>query len=406
MQKYFLDTNALLDYGDRLDECNSFFISSISLIEIENIKSSSTKDEEIKYKARVVSRYLTDNSDRCDVVVVHGNHYNMLETMDLPITNDNLIVACAHSVSQSDDIVFISHDLNCRLIAKEIFDLNIGELHIEQEPPYTGWKEVTMDNQTMSDFYQSMDNDWGLLTNQYLIIKNTSGEIVDKLKWDGDRFLAVRGKPLKSMSFGTIKPKDAYQEMAIDSLLYNDFTILTGKPGSAKTLLSLAYIMQALQNNRIDKVVVAHNPVILAHAKSLGFYPGTRSQKLLETSIGGILSSKLGDPMMVETMINQGKLVLVPMCDIRGFEIHENSCVYVSEAQNMDIYLTKTLIQRCKEGCKIILEGDSGQSDLFGYSGVNGLERAIEVFKGNDKFSCVELQAIYRSPLSEIAEQM
>lgn len=406
MRKHFLDTNALLDYHDRLDELDNFILSSISLTEIENIKTSATKDEEIKHKARAVSRYLANNDDAYDVVVVHSNHYNILDTMDLPLTNDNLIVACAYSVAQAGKVLFISRDLNCRIVAQRIFGLDVGELYTKETTPYTGWEEITMDDQAMSEFYQGMENKWGLLTNQYLVIKNTNGEIVDKLKWDGNEFTAIRSKQLKSMAFGNIKARDVYQEMAIDSLLYNDFTILTGKVGSAKTLLSLAYIMQALQNNKIDSVVVAHNPIPLAHGKSLGFYPGTRTQKLLETSIGGILSSKLGDPMIVETLINQGKLTLVPMCDIRGFEIGANSCVFVSEAQNMDVYLTKTLIQRCKEGCKIILEGDSRQTDLVRYSGTNGLYRAIEVFKGHEKFSCVELQTIYRSPLSEIAEQM
>ena len=57
MRKHFLDTNALLDYHDRLDELDNFILSSISLTEIENIKTSATKDEEVKHKARAVSRY-------------------------------------------------------------------------------------------------------------------------------------------------------------------------------------------------------------------------------------------------------------------------------------------------------------------------------------------------------------
>src|SRR5690606_17698057 len=111
---YFLDTNALLYYYDRLDELDKFIISSISLTEIEDIKISATKDEDIKYKARVVSRFLDTGDDKYDVVVVHRNHYNILDSMDLPLTNDNLIVACAYSVENLYDLIFISHDLNCR----------------------------------------------------------------------------------------------------------------------------------------------------------------------------------------------------------------------------------------------------------------------------------------------------
>lgn len=406
MQKYFLDTNALLYYYDRLDELDKFIISSISLTEIEDIKISATKDEDIKYKARVVSRFLDTSDDKYDVVVVHSNHYNILDSMDLPLTNDNLIVACAYSVENLYDLIFISHDLNCRTVAKQLFGLSVGDLERKTDEKYVGYKEVVLDDIEMADFYSDMQNQWGLLANQYLIVKNTSGEVVDRLKWNGNEFTGIKNRTLKSLAFGNVKAKDVYQELAIDSLLSDDFTIITGQAGTAKTLLSLAYVMYALEHGKIDLVVVAYNPLPLSHARILGYYPGSRTQKLLETSIGGILSSKFGDSMMVETLISQGKMHLIPMSEIRGLEVSENSCIYVSEAQNLDIYLTKTLIQRAKEGCKIILEGDVNQTDLIRCVGKNGLERAIEVFKGHDCFSCVELKNIYRSPLAEIAESM
>lgn len=406
MANYFLDTNALLQYGDRLNELNGFIISSISLIELEKIKSSSSKDEEIKYKARVVSRFLDKNDDKYEVVVVHSNHYNILDSMDLPLTNDNLIVACAHSIATLDDLTFISYDLNCRTVAKKLFGLQIGDLEYKQEEKYTGYKEITVSESDMAYFYSNIqENMWGLLTNQYVIIKNTQDEIVDKLKWNGSEHVGVRSKLLKSMAFGSIRPKDIYQEMAIDSLLYDDFTIIQGVAGTGKTLISLAFVLQQLQNNKISNCTIVNSPLPLFGVKSLGYYPGDRTSKLLEGSIGGILSSKLGDPMMVETMIAQGKLTLIPACDIRGYEVSDNSCLYVTEAQNMDTYLTKTVIQRCKEGCKIILEGDSRQSDLR-LNGQNGLERVVDVFKGDSKFSCVELQNIYRSHFSELAEKL
>ena len=52
MQKFY-DSNALLNLQEKAfvkDEC--FLISDITLKEIENIKTSLRKDEEIKYKAR------------------------------------------------------------------------------------------------------------------------------------------------------------------------------------------------------------------------------------------------------------------------------------------------------------------------------------------------------------------
>ena len=46
-----------------------FFISSVTLQELEEIKISSRKDDEIKYKARKVLHLLDENRDKYDVVV-------------------------------------------------------------------------------------------------------------------------------------------------------------------------------------------------------------------------------------------------------------------------------------------------------------------------------------------------
>ena len=52
----------------------------------------------------------------------------------------------------------------------------------------------------------------------------------------------------------------------------------------------------------------------------LGYLPGTRDEKLLDSQIGNLLASKLGDRTEVERMIEDGKLLLLPCSDIRGFD--------------------------------------------------------------------------------------
>lgn len=71
-------------------------------------------------------------------------------------------------------------------------------------------------------------------------------------------------------------------------------------------------------------------------------YPGTRDEKLLDSQIGNLLSSKLGGRIAVEQLINDEKLVLLPLSDIRGFDTSGmNAGIYISEAQNLDIDLMK-----------------------------------------------------------------
>lgn len=59
----FYDTCALLDLQEKVleDPDNIFLISSVTLQEIESIKTSRNKDDEIKYKARNLIRILDQN---------------------------------------------------------------------------------------------------------------------------------------------------------------------------------------------------------------------------------------------------------------------------------------------------------------------------------------------------------
>ena len=59
-RKLFLDTNALLNLQENAFK-EEFVIAQKTLEELENIKSSGSKDGEVKYKARKVARLLDDN---------------------------------------------------------------------------------------------------------------------------------------------------------------------------------------------------------------------------------------------------------------------------------------------------------------------------------------------------------
>ena len=55
----FYDTNALLNLQDKAFK-EPFFIAQKTLEEIEGIKTSGTKDGEVKYKARKIAHLLDD----------------------------------------------------------------------------------------------------------------------------------------------------------------------------------------------------------------------------------------------------------------------------------------------------------------------------------------------------------
>ena len=108
---------------------------------------------------------------------------------------------------------------------------------------------------------------------------------------------------------------------------------MKGRAGTGKTLMSLGYLMSKLEQGKIDKIIVFCNTVATANSAHLGFYPGSRNEKLLDSQIGNLLASKLGGRLEVERLIEEEKLVLLPLSDIRGYDTTGMKAgIYISEA--------------------------------------------------------------------------
>ena len=60
---FFYDTCSLLNELHSAFENDFFYISSVTLEELENIKTSSSKDQDIKYRARQLLHLLFENKD-------------------------------------------------------------------------------------------------------------------------------------------------------------------------------------------------------------------------------------------------------------------------------------------------------------------------------------------------------
>lgn len=372
--------------------------------ELENIKTSSRKDEETKYKARKLLHILDENSDKYKVVITTKNIISIIDDFRLENTPDNQICACAYSIP---DILFITNDISCKTIAKWIFGLDISSISTIQEDLYKGYRDITLSENDMAYFYEHLnENVFNLLTNEYVIIRNADNGVVDKLKWDGEMYQTIRNKPFKSNMFGTLKPLDDIQSFAMDSINTNDITVLYGKAGSGKTTLPLNYIMQEIEKGRYKKCYMVYSYEPLKGAKTLGYEKGDHVTKLIySASIGNILASKFGDLQQVEYMLDRGMLDIIPTANIRGVEFESDSICMVTESQNLDVYTLKTIIQRCKSGCKQIYEGDIIEQKDTNIQNV-GINRLIDIFKGHKSFGCVKLKNNYRSELSELADLM
>ena len=398
----FYDTNAII--SDCTDISN-VIISSKTLDELENIKSSSHKDNDIKYKARVAVRAIREQKP--EIVVVQKSDYDKIEELGLEITNDNLIIASAWRYSQDNPIVFVTHDILCSLIAEKYFGLNVEELNLKNDDVYKGYRVVQPTDEELSQVYSkdNCENIFGCLVNEYVIINDSDGNFCDVVKWTGEKYATLNTKPFKSRAFSNVKPLDEIQRCAFDSIVTNDITVLYGRSGSGKTTIPLSYIMSNVESQKYKKCVIIYDFETLKGAKTLGFTPGTLNEKIItQGAIGNILSSKFGDMSEVERLMASGMIEIIPTANIRGYEISSDEICFVTEGQNLDTYTLKTIIQRCKAGAKIIIEGDI--IEQHDNNREVGLLKMIEVFKGYKSFGCVKLKNNYRSEIGELADRL
>lgn len=413
----FYDTCSLLKNADHMfqEENVTVVISSITLEEIEGIKTALNKDADVKYSARKALRTLEEYYGEYEIVMFEPSFQQAIEGNNMPLNNDSKIIMCAirfRDAHLADDVIFVTNDLSCKHLAHLYFGDNVESVE-EEKYDYDGYKEVYLDEDGMSEFYSNMDkNLYDLYINQYLLIYNAAdGECVDRLCWTGDGYRHIAYETFGSPYFGDVKPMkgDVYQALAADSFVKNKITMIKGPAGSGKTYLSLGYLLHLLSRHKIDKIIVFCNTVATKNSAKLGYYPGTRDEKLLDSQIGNLLSSKFGGRIMVEQMIQQEQLVLLPMSDIRGYDTSGmRAGIYISEAQNLDIDLMKLTLQRIGEDSVCIIDGDcKTQVDDINFAGSNnGMKRASKVFRGHDVYGEITLKKIHRSKIAMIAEDM
>ena len=413
----FYDTCSLLLKANHLwDEDCEIVLSSITLEELEHIKTSVNKDPDVKFAARKLIKELDEHFGiGYSVIFWNKNLSDTLTNLDLPMTNDSKIIVCAldlfNRLQPGDKMTFVTNDICCKQIAHLVLKCDIKSYQ-EEAYNYDGYKEIIMNDDEMAEFYSHPEaNPYGLYINEYIIVKDSEGNVVDRLCWTGSNYRHLIYNIFKSDHFGTVKPMkdDVYQALAADSLENNKITLIKGPAGTGKTYLSLGFLLHKLERNKIDKIIVFCNTVATKNSAKLGYYPGTRDEKLLDSQIGNLLSSKLGGRIAVEQMIQKEELILLPLSDIRGYDTSGmRAGIYISEAQNLDIELMKLTLQRIGEDSICIIDGDCNtQVDDIHFAGSNnGMKRASQVFRGADIYGEVTLKNIHRSRIAKLAEEM
>lgn len=267
----FADTNILLSAFDRITK-QKFYISSITMNELENIKTDKNKTEELRYSARKVVNWLCDNITKYHVVIYDSVVEGYLSPM-IEANNDSKIMACAAYLSDSHHVIFLSNDRLARLIASNYYNLDVASYEDNIEI-YKGYKSITGDSSYINDYLSDVNtDDWTI--NEYLLINNTDDGTTKEMRFDGEKFVA-----LKLPSSKYIKGRNSLQRCALDALLNPDITIVAvlGTYGSGKTKLCMSMGLYHIQEKGNQSKMLGVRE-LHGHGKEAGFLPGTLEDK-------------------------------------------------------------------------------------------------------------------------------
>ena len=392
MVKRLFDTNAILT--DCTDISN-VLISSKTLDELENIKISSHKDNDIKYKARVAVRAIREQKP--EIVVVQKSDYDKIEELGLEITNDNLIIASAWRYTMMNvnaDLVFVTNDVLAGLIAEEYFGLDVENLKETNDNIYKGFKTIRGNSDIINKYMESIDyNDWSV--NEYLIIENTDDNTSKEMRFDGEKFVNLK---LPSSKF--IKGKNSLQRCALDILMNPDITIaaILGGYGSGKTFLSMQMALyNVVEKGNQAKILGVRE--VLGEGKEVGYLKGDFDSKT-ELFFLPLVQQLNGGEFELESLKQRGVIDTNIPFYMKG-TTYNNTIIVVDEAEDLSEKQIRLIGTRLGENSKIYLAGDYKQS-VVNTGTNNALIKMCNQFKGNKNFGCIYLGEDVRSETSKL----
>jgi phosphate starvation-inducible PhoH-like protein len=174
-----------------------------------------------------------------------------------------------------------------------------------------------------------------------------------------------------------IHPMNDNQSIALEYLRSKTLTILTGPPGTAKTLLSVYVACEKLQKREIDKIYYIKPIVDVPGERGIGYLPGDKTEKLepyfasLKDSLCVFMSKGKSDYLIDKKIIE-----FVPIDFLRGRSL-DRCFIIADEMQNASTHSVLTILTRLGNNSFISLMGDVVQRDLSMKYGSDGLSDAL-----------------------------
>jgi len=185
------------------------------------------------------------------------------------------------------------------------------------------------------------------------------------------------GQPIIYDRNGTpIKAKTQGQYELINAINDYDILFVNGPAGTGKTFLSICKAINALKERRYDRLIITRPAV--ESGEALGFLPGSLDEKIapfmkpIFDSINKLKPEKNGNGRKKKKKVDDSEqtdfdwdkhIEICPLAYMRGITL-DNSFIISDESQNMKISQMKMFLTRLGKDSKVVITGDSSQSDL------------------------------------------
>jgi len=196
----------------------------------------------------------------------------------------------------------------------------------------------------------------------------------------------------------SIIPRGKNQKTYINNIQMNEINFGIGPAGTGKTYLAVAAAVDALLNEKVDRIILIR-PAVEAGEK-LGFLPGDLSQKVdpylrpLYDALYDMLGTEKTEKLIANSIVE-----IAPLAYMRGRTLN-NSFIIVDESQNTTKEQMKMVLTRMGFGSSLVINGDLTQIDLP-KNIKSGLSHAIEVVQGTEGigFTTFSSADVVRHPL-------
>ena len=330
---------------------------------------------------------------------------------------DHRILACALNLAhEGKDTVLVTKDVPLRVKAGAV-GVQADEYHAQDVvlTGYTGMATV----QTSSDVIDALYRDGEVMLDGVETEKGTAVEdlpvhcgltlaagaqsALGRMSADGVVEL-VRGD---INAFG-LQGRSAEQRIALDLLMDPNVGIVSigGRAGTGKSALALCAGLEAVLERGEHRRIVVFRPMYAVGGQSLGYLPGTESDKMnpwaqaVYDTLEGLVSENV-----MEEIHERGLIEVLPLTHIRGRSLHD-AFVIVDEAQSLERNVLLTVLSRLGKGSRVVLTHDVAQRDNLRVGRHDGVQAVIEKLKGHELFAHITLQRSERSAIAELVTDL